>query len=59
MRGDRGRLRNIGKDRLGGQVGSVDLGPGVDDGENLRRLKVCEGQVVRRGESDDIAFASD
>ena len=49
---------DFGKNRFGRQVGGVNLGPGVDDWENLRGLEVCEGQVVCRSKGNDIAFAS-
>jgi hypothetical protein len=39
-------------------MGGVDLGPSVDDWEDLRGLEVCEGQVMCRSKGDNIAFAS-
>ena len=39
-------------------MSGVDLGPGVDDWEDLRGLEVCEGQVVCGSKGNDIAFAS-
>lgn len=58
MGSDSGGSCDFGENGLGRQVGGVDLGPGVDYREDLRGLKVCEGQVVCRSKGNDIAFAS-
>lgn len=58
MRSYRGRLCDVGENGLRRQVSSVNLSPGVDDREDFRGLEVCEGQVVCRRESNNIAFAS-
>ena len=58
MRSNSGGSCDFGKNRLGRQMSGVDLGPGVDDWEDLRGLEVCEGQVVCGSKGNDIAFAS-
>ena len=35
----------------------VDFRPHLYDGEDLRGGEVCEGEVVRRGEGEDVAFS--
>lgn len=46
------------KRRARRQVCGIQLGPCIDDGENLRRLEVGKGQVMRRSKGYDIAFSS-
>lgn len=40
-------------------MSSVDIGPGVDDGDDLTGWKVGQGEIMRRGEGKDVAFSSD
>lgn len=35
----------------------IDLSPGLDDGQDLSRPKVGQGEVVLWGEGDDIALS--
>ena len=37
----------------------VDLGPCLDDGEDLRRREVCEGEIVGWGKGEYVAFSFD
>jgi len=37
-------------------MGRVDACPGLDDGEDLGGVEVGEGEVVRGGEGQDVAF---
>lgn len=55
---DVGRGRILSQWRLGRQVRSIDLSPCVDHRDNLDRGQVGEGEVVRGGEGQDVALAS-
>ena len=54
-----GRKSDCGKRIVRRQVRGVDLGPCLDDGEDLRRREVCEGEIVGRGKGEDVAFSFD
>ena len=52
-RGDRSQRR------VGRQVRRIDLGPGIDDGDDLRGRQVGQGEIMGCGEGEDVAFAGD
>lgn len=54
---DVGWGRNLSQWGLGRQVRSVDLGPSIDHRYDLGRGQVGEGEVMGRGEGQDVALA--
>jgi hypothetical protein len=52
-----GRRSHCGQRRLGRQMGRVDLGPCVNDRDDLGWRQVCQGEVMGRGKGQNIAFA--
>jgi hypothetical protein len=54
---DVGWRRVLSQRGLGRQVCGIDLGPCVDHRNDLDRGKVGEGEVMRRGEGQDVTLA--
>ena len=45
--------------RVGRQVRGIDVGPSIDDGDDLCGRQVGQSEIMGCGEGEDVAFAGD